>query len=58
MGKLAVGAVALALTVAAPAKAQMAGATVLQSPTTTTTDGAWTITLTGCAMTPAGGTAV
>jgi hypothetical protein len=54
MLKLAVGAVALTLTVAGPAKAQTAGATVLQS-STTVTDGSWTITLTGCEAQPAGG---
>ena len=53
--KLAVGAAALTLTVASAAHAQSAGATVLQSPTTTITDGSWTITLTGCTVTPAGG---
>jgi hypothetical protein len=54
--KLAVGAAALTLTIAAPVKAQTAGATVLQG-TTTITDGSWTITLTGCTKTPAGGSA-
>jgi len=53
--KLSVVAVALTLTAAVPANAQSAGATVLQYPSTTLTDGSWTITLTGCEVTPAGG---
>ncbi|WP_158926623.1 PEP-CTERM sorting domain-containing protein [Acidisphaera sp. S103] len=54
--KLAVGAAAIVLTIAIPAKAQTAGATVLQS-TTTITDGSWSITLSNCDVLPAGGTA-
>ncbi|HEX4366907.1 MAG TPA: PEP-CTERM sorting domain-containing protein [Rhodopila sp.] len=47
----------MTLTIATPAAAQTAGATPLQYPTTTITDGSWTITLSGCTVTPAGGSA-
>lgn len=53
--KFAAGTMALALTSAVPALSQTAGATVLVSPTTTVTDGSWTVTLSGCIQKPSGG---